>query len=114
MSGITWKDSLKTVFEEFAPADNLDSLLVLLGEKEKEDLDSFPDLLSEEGMVAPEGFNTLGEERKKEVILDLWKLAHLDKLSSDERLALYAKVADSYERFFEWEEESIPPGWEDS
>jgi len=95
---MTWKDTLKTVFKGFGSPDEVDP-------------DVFLDRLHEKKMVMPESFNDLREEGKKELVRGLWRLAHQDELKEvAHRLQLYDEVADHYERFFEWEEDSSP-GW---
>jgi len=101
MSSIAWKDSLKAVFKEFASFNDVPP-------------EEFLDLLREGKIVVGESsernFQELAPKEKEEVIRDFWNLAHQDELLPEERLALYARMADRYERFFEWEEERFP-GW---
>jgi hypothetical protein len=104
MEGITWKDSLKTVFEDFNSADEIDP-------------NGFHDLLRGQGVVVHESieedFKALEPEGKKEVIEFLWRLAHQDDLSPEDRLKLYADIAKRHERYFEWEEVGRPGNWWD-
>jgi hypothetical protein len=99
---MTWKDSLIAVFEGFNSAEEIDP-------------DNFLNLLRKKGVLVKdfkESFNELAPGKKKEVIEDLWKLAHQDDMSPTKRLELYDRVAGRYERFFEWEETSFPgDGW---
>jgi hypothetical protein len=101
MSGITWKDSLKTVFEDFDSAAQIDP-------------NGFHDLLRGQGIVVhasiEEDFKALEPQGKKEVIELLWRLAHD---LPEERLKLYADVAKRYEQYFEWEEVGLPGNWWD-
>lgn len=101
MSSITWKDSLKTVFEDFGSAAEIEPT-------------EFHALLRGKGIAVhediEEDFRALKLEEKKEVIKFLWGLARLDELPPEERRALYARVARHYEILFEWEDVRAP-GW---
>lgn len=101
MTGITWREPLRRVFQPFSsPAEiNPNQFLTLLGQNQVNVHQSIADR-----------FNELKDDEKKDVINFLWDLARLDDLPHEERLKLLARVADRYERVFESEEEESP-GW---
>src|SRR5262245_37589729 len=90
----TWKESLQTIFTELPQPEDINP-------------DTFYNKLNEIMPGISNSFNNLNLEQKKKFILDLYELS---KPAGQEWQDLYTRIADNYEAFFEWEEDSTP-GW---